>query len=102
MLNFCVISGFRREIDEICPLLGYNVAYGVIPYTTFRDDLSGPIFNGQQVPKRRLGIITIHCVKSQKRADFTLDVCPSVIIKDQTVFIDTKVRNYRENVNRCI
>jgi hypothetical protein len=24
----CVIPGFRREVDKICALLGYNAAYG--------------------------------------------------------------------------
>jgi hypothetical protein len=40
-----VTSGFRREIDEICALLGYYAANSVIPYgrfwTTFRSHLQG-------------------------------------------------------------
>jgi len=32
-----VISGFRREVDENCALLGYNTASGGNSLTTFRD-----------------------------------------------------------------
>jgi len=30
-----VISGFRREVDEICPLLGYYAAYSGKSLPTF-------------------------------------------------------------------
>ena len=59
----------------------------VIPYATFRDDLSGPIFKGQEIPMRRSGLITTRCVKSQRRAFLTLDICPYVIIEDQAMFM---------------
>jgi hypothetical protein len=36
----CVISGFRREIDEICALLPYYAAYSGNYLETFRDNLS--------------------------------------------------------------
>jgi len=33
----CPISGFRREVDEICTLLGYCAAYSGSSVPTFRD-----------------------------------------------------------------
>jgi hypothetical protein len=38
-----VISGFRRDIDEICTLLGYYAASNGNPLPTFWDNVSGPI-----------------------------------------------------------
>ena len=42
-----VVSGFLREADDICAILGYYVAYGGNSLTTFREKLSvlevGPI-----------------------------------------------------------
>jgi hypothetical protein len=35
-----VISGFRRDADEICALLGYNAASSGNPWPTFRDNVS--------------------------------------------------------------
>ena len=37
-----MISGFRREVDEICALLGYYAASSGIPLPTFRDNVSVP------------------------------------------------------------
>ena len=37
-----VIPGFRREVDEICALLGYYVAYVDNSLLTFRDNKSVP------------------------------------------------------------
>jgi hypothetical protein len=37
-----VISGFRREVHEICPLLGYYEGYSGNSLPTFRDNLSTP------------------------------------------------------------
>ena len=36
------ISGLRREVDEICALLGYYAAYSDNSLPTFRDKLSVP------------------------------------------------------------
>ena len=36
-----MISGFRREIDENCALLGYHAASGGNFLLTFQDSLSG-------------------------------------------------------------
>ena len=41
-LGTCMISGFRREVDEIWARLGYYAAYGGNYLTTFRDKLSVP------------------------------------------------------------
>jgi hypothetical protein len=35
------ISGFRRDVDEICALLGCYAASNGDPLPTFRDNLSG-------------------------------------------------------------
>ena len=43
------ISGFRRDVDEICALLGYYAASTGNLLPTFRDNLSAPIFKGQEV-----------------------------------------------------
>jgi hypothetical protein len=50
-----VISDFRREVDEMCSLLGYCGTYigNLVP--TFRDNLSAPIFKGQEF----LGFLTL-------------------------------------------
>jgi hypothetical protein len=37
-----VISGFRRDVDEICALLGYYAASSGNPLPTFRDNVSAP------------------------------------------------------------
>jgi len=37
---YCVISGFRREVDENCALLGYYAEIGGNYVPTFRDNLS--------------------------------------------------------------
>lgn len=47
-LNLLVISGFRREVDEICALLGYYADY-----------------SGKELPL----ITCIRCVISQKSTD---------------------------------
>jgi hypothetical protein len=39
---FCVISGFRRHVDENCALLGYYTASNGNYLPTFRDNLSVP------------------------------------------------------------
>jgi hypothetical protein len=42
--SFCVIviSGFRRDVDEICALLGYYAASNGNPLPTFRENVSVP------------------------------------------------------------
>jgi hypothetical protein len=35
-----VTAGFRREVNEICPLLGHLAAYSGNSWPTFRDNLS--------------------------------------------------------------
>jgi hypothetical protein len=37
-----VISGFRRDVDKKCPLLGCYAASGCNPLPTFRDNVSVP------------------------------------------------------------
>jgi hypothetical protein len=38
----CVISVFRREVDEICAILGYYTASSGSFLPTFRDNISAP------------------------------------------------------------
>jgi hypothetical protein len=76
--NRCVISGFRRKVDENCTLLGYDAANSGNSLSTFRDNLSVPsssVKNSRRrrwdrkvVPKHRQGITTTHCVIVQKSA----------------------------------
>ena len=44
-----VISGFRRDVDEICALLRYYAASSGNPLPTFRDSISVPPSKRQQV-----------------------------------------------------
>ena len=41
-LWICIILGFRREVGEICTLLGCYAAYGGNSLSAFRDNLLGP------------------------------------------------------------
>jgi hypothetical protein len=41
-LTVSVISGFRRDADEICAPLRYNAASSGNPLPTFRDNVSVP------------------------------------------------------------
>jgi hypothetical protein len=53
---FCVISGFRREVANICALLGYSRRTVVIPYRrfvkTYRSHPEGSS-NPRRGPRRR-------------------------------------------------
>ena len=40
LIYLCVISGFLREVDEMCALLGNYAAYSGNSLLTFRDNLS--------------------------------------------------------------
>ena len=42
------ISGFRHKLRENFTLLGYEAGSGDISLPTFRENLSGPIFKGQE------------------------------------------------------
>jgi hypothetical protein len=48
-----VISDFRRDADELCPLLGYNTAVNGNPLSTFRDNVSGPSLRVKKSEKNR-------------------------------------------------
>jgi hypothetical protein len=37
-----MISGFRRDVDEICAIMGYYAASNSNCFPTFRDNLSVP------------------------------------------------------------
>jgi hypothetical protein len=40
--NKCVISDFRRDVDEVCALLGHYAALSGSAVSSFRDDISVP------------------------------------------------------------
>ena len=46
---FASISGFRREVHEICARLEYYVACHGNYLPTFPDNISGPVFKGQEI-----------------------------------------------------
>jgi hypothetical protein len=50
----CVICGFRRDIDEICALLGYYTALSGSSVPTFRDKLSVPSLRVRKSKQNRL------------------------------------------------
>jgi hypothetical protein len=45
----CVIPGSRRDVDDICALLGCYATLSVSYVQTFRDNLSGIIFRVQEI-----------------------------------------------------
>ena len=51
-----LISGFRHEVDEICAVLGYYVAYSGNSLPTFRDNVSVP---SSRVKESKNGFLTI-------------------------------------------
>jgi hypothetical protein len=63
LVGISVISGFRRDADEICALLAYYTASNVNPLPTFRDNVLVPYrrvkksdpcrWDRYVVPKRR-------------------------------------------------
>jgi hypothetical protein len=48
-MNHLFVPCDDDELLEICALLGYYAAYSDNSAPTFRDNLSGPIFNDQEV-----------------------------------------------------
>jgi hypothetical protein len=46
-------SGFRRDADEICTLLGYNTAASGNPLPMFRDNISAPSSRVKKSKKSR-------------------------------------------------
>jgi hypothetical protein len=56
VLDGGLISGFRRDVDEICALLGYYAALSGSSVTTFRDNQSVPF---SRVKKSFLDFLTL-------------------------------------------
>jgi hypothetical protein len=71
-----VTSGFCRDVDDICPLLGYYAASSGNPLPTFQDNLSGPILKGQEV---------------QEENDF-------LTLEDGTDGLETSVKDYHSTL----
>ena len=51
---FCVISGFRREVADICALLDYYTAYSGNSLPTFRENLSVPSWRVKKSKQRTI------------------------------------------------
>jgi len=51
--KLCVISGFRRKVFEICPLLGHYAVYSGNSLPTFRDNISVPSSSVKKSKKAR-------------------------------------------------
>jgi hypothetical protein len=76
-----VISNFRREVDEICSLLGCYIANSVNLLPTFRDNILvpssrvklkvGPI--GCRETSVRLYLYTLHNIPEERRCLYKLD-----------------------------
>ena len=66
-LFLCVISGFRREVDESCPLLGYAVAFNDNSLLTFRGNPSSRILDLWRWVGKELSLV---CVIAQKSVVF--------------------------------
>jgi hypothetical protein len=49
-----MVSGFRREVDDNCALLGYYAASSGNFLPTFRNNLSFPVFKGQKPKTSRV------------------------------------------------
>jgi hypothetical protein len=62
VLDLCVISGFRRKIDENCALLDYCAAISGNFLPTIRDKLSGPS-SGVKNPKGPFLVSFLYVVK---------------------------------------
>jgi hypothetical protein len=65
--SLLMIPGFRRDVNDICALLGYYAASSGNPSPTFQDNPSVPFSTVQVVPKRRQRITTRRCVISQEK-----------------------------------
>jgi hypothetical protein len=86
-----VISGFRRDVDEICNLLGYYAAQSGSYLPKFRVNLWR--WDRYVVPKRRKRITTRRCIISQKSPHLENDKVLNMSIKlikfDFPVFHET-------------
>jgi hypothetical protein len=51
------IAGFRRDVDEVCDLLGHYATPSGNPLPTASGQCIGPIFKGQEVQKKKMGPI---------------------------------------------
>ena len=74
----CVISGFHREVDEHCALLGYYAASNGNFFPTFRDNLSVP-FRFFQIYsyKQRNGLAS----RNRKLIDCVITEGPTVFLR---------------------
>jgi len=50
----CLISGFRREVDENCAFMGYCAASSGDSLPTFRDNLSVPFRDNLSAPVTKI------------------------------------------------
>ena len=87
LIHLRVISGFRREVDDNCAVLGYYAECSGNSLPTFRNNLSIPLswvknrrWIRQVVPKGREGITTTSCVIAQK-STVLIHLCLLIVTK---------------------
>jgi hypothetical protein len=61
-------SGFPRDVDDICALLGYYAASSGNPLPTFRGQRIGLIFKGQEVQDEKKDGRTYTMIQGKVRA----------------------------------
>jgi hypothetical protein len=105
-----VISGFHRDADEICALLGYYATSSGNPLPTFRDYISVPSSgvkkskSGNPLPTFRdnVPVTTSRVKKSKKKLLGPLKVgpirCPETSVKDY----HSTLRNIPEDPKSCV
>jgi hypothetical protein len=59
LTDACVISGFRRDVDEICALLGCYAASSGNPLPMFRDNISVPSSRAKKSSEASLEFLTL-------------------------------------------
>jgi len=97
------MSGCRSEADENCVRPGYYATGSGDLLPTFQENLSGPIFESQQVvPQRRYGITTTRCTITRDNAVLKSYPCFSLSFlgsRDERNFWKVNERNLRRIVD---
>jgi hypothetical protein len=91
-----VISGFRREGDENCALMGYYAAISGNSLQTFRDNLSSSLNLGPigcpETSARKQGITATRCVTTEKSEALEE-------IEEFKCWLDTVIKSYVKTVS---
>jgi hypothetical protein len=70
----CVISGFRRDIQQICGLLGYYGALSASSVPTFRDNVSAPC---SRVTKSKKKVFILWLLAPKDGTEMSIQNCHS-------------------------